>query len=403
MKRLPSLSLFFWNQRGFSFEVEDFNGTGYLKSIGPTPRRGKFQPDPDVAGVGIISSMIAQAIAVCLLALWTLYLKKRNSKIWLESFTGFLFSVSDMSSILSLAYIINFMLTGKCKMSTYHYYIVLDTVLLACSTIALTFHSCRHVFFSTRGWILRVPVALLIFSLLGIFLSYQFFVHTKNNFPEWVPPVGRNDSGLLLPVSCFFDMDLMNGKENPFSPHRAIKKPGKPGKKKSKPVYVHEPLTETQLSRQLGHPIQNYKIPHFYLYGLLTLSLILGIAFNIWQHFVVDRRAKASKTTPKERRGLRRYARWAVRFLVYGISILCTVFCTVHILKLRSWAEHSGWLSDESESRWYSLGQLLPPMALGISLFMLLDSWGERGRRVKGGGLNMSQKGSKELGGYRHV
>jgi len=68
----------------------------------------------------------------------------------------------------------------------------------------LTPHLCRSV------------LALAHFFFVGLLLFYQGARTAR--LPEWLPPSGiRNDSAVLLPVSCFLDRDLLE-RWSPFRP-----------------------------------------------------------------------------------------------------------------------------------------------------------------------------------------
>ena len=107
-----------------------------------------------------------------------------------------------------MAYFFNFVLADKCDMSTHHYYIALDTILFTCATIALATLLSRAYYWRSLAAAFRFVLAFAHFLFVGLLLFYQR-VRTAR-LPEWLPPAGvRNDSAVLLPVSCFLDRDLL--------------------------------------------------------------------------------------------------------------------------------------------------------------------------------------------------
>ena len=133
-----------------------------------------------------------------------------------DGFFAFLFTVSDSMTVLAVAYIFNFMATGKCKMCTYHYYVALDSISVACSTIVTTLLVSGHYYWKSFMSFLRFLASAGIFACLGVLIGCQLEHHL--NFPEWNPPdiKNRSDSALLLPASCFLDPDLIF-RDNPYA------------------------------------------------------------------------------------------------------------------------------------------------------------------------------------------
>lgn len=78
---------------------------------------------------------------------------------------------SDILTILAAVYGIIFWANGKCRMTVYHYYIALDAILLACSTIAVAFAASGRHFWKTWAGTWRILSTLLIFVYLSIFLG----------------------------------------------------------------------------------------------------------------------------------------------------------------------------------------------------------------------------------------
>jgi len=262
-----------------------------------------------------------------------------------EFFCTILFSTSDLSIILVVVYMLNFLLTGKCTLTTYHYYIGLDSVLLACSTMLLTFFTAQQHYWHTLAGPLRFIASLAIFILLGILFGYQTFTHGDKAFPEWNPPdiQTRNDSALILPVSCFFDPDLIMH-ENPYAAKRKAK------------------LSLTQIAR-IGKPIKNYQVPELWLYIFLTLLFVLSSL----THLCTWLRARP-QNADRQTKGITLFT-----LVVVLLCLATDMFCAWHITRLRAWARLSGWLRDGREDEVFSLGQLMPLFALVSVVFMMMS------------------------------
>ena len=224
-------------------------------------------------------------------------------------------------------------------MTVYHYYIALDSILLACSTIAVAFAASGRLFWSTWACIWRLISTLVVLTFLLIFLGYQAVKHPKTPFPELFPPQ-RNDSAILLPVSCFLDPDLIE-RASPYAPHR------------------HIPLGNTQLER-IGQPIRTLQLPQIWLFGFFVLSLLsmlLGALIRCCKT-----RSRSNKT------------KWLVS-PIFLVSLATDIFCAHHMRMLKQWTSQSGWMDNKGEEGYYSTGQLLPLVTLAVIVITALEQW----------------------------
>lgn len=225
-------------------------------------------------------------------------------------------------------------------MSVYHYYMALDSILLACSTIAVVFAALGLNLWKTWAGPFRFLSKLLIFVFLTIFLSYQIRKLRNSNFPELFPRMGTNDSTVLLPVSCFLDPDLID-RESPWAPKRS--------------------LTVAQLE-DIGRPTTTWKLPQIWLFVLLTLFLCFSGSMN-FLNLVCKR--------PNWLQSSRKKSLLGIILLSLGIDI----FCAFHMFMLKQWTSQSGWLEDKGEEGYYSIGQLLPLLSLASILIAILDAF----------------------------
>lgn len=339
-------------------------------------------------------------------------------------------SISDILAVVAIVYIINFLNTGKCNMSVYHYYVALDSVLLVCSTLVLTFaasqqrqkqkelalylqlqnerqlnpylqsHGHQHAgrrpipknkMTLTAASIIRFIATTIIFTLMGILLVYQISTHAYTPFPHFMPPdiAATNDSAILLPVSCFFDPDLIL-KRNPYS------------------LQLKPQLTAKRLER-IGAPVVNIALPQFWLYVCLacffaveTLKALMGTCGGRYLVRLRTKRYGATVKPMNERSTWSRYARCAWRILIFGVCLGTDVFCVWHIASLRMWVRASGWLgTDRSEDEIISVGQLMPVCALAGVVLMLSEKCKICGRKERKGrtlgGLRKGRDGKQQL------
>ncbi len=241
---------------------------------------------------------------------------------------------SDLLTILAAVYGTIFWANGKCTMAVYHYYVALDSILLACSTIAVAFAASGRPFWKTPAALWRLLSTLVVFVFLGIFLLYQLLKHANANFPELLPPKDRLDSAILLPVSCFLDSDLVD-KESPYAPSQ-------------------RQLNDAQLE-SIGRPIEIIKLPQNWSFVLLSLSLLSGV---FAQMFLSQIKYKIQKLL--------------LGFIIL-LSLVTDIFCTCHMFMLKDWTSRSGWMEDRGEEGYYAIGQLLPVVSLALVVIAALE------------------------------
>ncbi|XTI94382.1 hypothetical protein V2W45_1438384 [Cenococcum geophilum] len=254
-----------------------------------------------------------------------------------------LFAFSDILTIQAVVYILNFVLTGKCGLTTYHYFVALDSLLLFCSTMVLVFVTSRHHYWETLLGPFRFLATLVIFGMLSIFIGYQTFRHGTSDFPNWKPSE-HNDTVLLLPVSCFLDPDLISSAEfgNPYAPNQTV--------------------TDAQLD-QIGRPVKTYQLPEIWIFWILALCLVLGVTTCC----CLAARPHNKLPVEKSREC------WWIMWLTLAACFATDVFCAYHIFKLRKWASTSGWLENGEEGELSPFSQLMAVASLVLLAFALID------------------------------
>ena len=258
------------------------------------------------------------------------------------------------------------MAKGKCTMSVYHYYVALDSVLIACSIMVIAFATSGHHFWTTFAGIPRFILMLATFLFVGIFLGYQAAKHLRIDFPSWMPPDINltHDSALLLPVSCFLDPDLVAD----ASPYRST-------------------LRNSNLLDRIGRPVKAYHLPQLWIYCCLLFALVLGISAHICEvfkrrpppaqyHHVEDgEHAHPAHHRHKPNDDKRRRSGWEVFLwtVILSVCFATNVFGAWQINELRGWTRASGWMEDGAEDGVYSIGQLLPIFSLVLIVLSLSE------------------------------
>lgn len=250
---------------------------------------------------------------------------------------AFLLGASDFQTILVGAFILSYAGQSKCQLTSYHFTVAVDTMMVSLSIIVFSVALVRTY------W--RQPVAAAFRVLLSfvVFIGVALTVFRKNNYsPEWNPPRGRNDSVILLPVACLLETELYLRAENQAKLSQAD-------------LGFHGPPSRWPTER--------------YFYILLALVFLVA-------HFsVVVRRGQGrhGEGNPTSRKwgkfhGWLTVAYWAIVLLIPAVV---TVTCWVRIKKAREWVDGSGWIRKPNpEYNLWDSGQLIP-MISGVILILM--------------------------------
>ncbi|KAF2810567.1 uncharacterized protein BDZ99DRAFT_519260 [Mytilinidion resinicola] len=142
----------------------------------------KIKTDAGIAGLGIYIALLVQVFGILFLAiifaLWDIRGQNRRSHYQL------LFAFSDILTIQDVVYILNCILTGNCDLTTYHYFVALDSLLIFCSTMVLFFVTSRHHYWQTLRGAVRFLATLTVFCILSIFIGYETFRHWTSALPD---------------------------------------------------------------------------------------------------------------------------------------------------------------------------------------------------------------------------
>ena len=258
------------------------------------------------------------------------------------------FAIGDFALLFGWGYILSFLLSSKCSLSYYHYYIVLDVSLVFLSAIIMSTHLVRRYYWKSWLWPLRIVGTLGLMALLMALLAYQ---HKLDLYPEWTAPGGgRKDSAILLPATCFLDPDL---------------------------VLRDNPLGDG--SGALDDPDELSKLGGTSSMVLEIAILAFLILFFLITHIGIVAHAKRQEKGVRVEAGL---VVWRLFALFIQLGFAAT--CFYHIFTLRVWVHASGWMSDLSvveEANPYDLGQLLP--LLGITSIVVAGVEAARTPKVK--------------------
>ena len=104
--------------------------------------------------------------------------------------------------LLMFAYGLNFFLIQKCTISAYHYTIVLEIGMISCANLVLITAFVSEYWKAPITAVSRSSAILVVFAFMGVVLHRQNY---RIENPEYLPPLSRKDSGILLPISFFLD------------------------------------------------------------------------------------------------------------------------------------------------------------------------------------------------------
>lgn len=261
----------------------------------------------------------------------------------------FVLATSDYQIILVGAFILSYAGKGKCELTSYHFTTTVDLMMISLSVIVFSVALVRTY------W--RHPVAALFRVLLSVtvFIGVALTVFEKNSYsPEWIPPRGRHDSAILLPVACLLEPDL----------------------------YLRAKSQSEQSQADLGFHSPPSRWPaekYFYI--------LLALAFLTAHVSVMVRRlqGRLGEGNPTERKWSRSLGKLTI---VYWLFVLLTpagviIACWVRIYLAREWVRGSGWISEPNpEFNLWDSGQLLPIVS-GVVLILMATATEAKSTKAK--------------------
>jgi uncharacterized membrane protein YoaK (UPF0700 family) len=254
-----------------------------------------------------------------------------------------LFIVADAQLVTAFAYGINFGKSGKCTVSSYHYSVMVNTLVIALACLTLSVYLPRHYWRTRLPSFLRTLATLVVFIFLLRFLAYQV---DQESSPELmlVYRSDRTDSSLFLPVACFLDPDL-----DPFKRLSPAQSNGIGG-------------TGTKWTPGL------------------TLAFLVAACYFVAHVTRLLCHVKKSKPRPSV---------WLSVFIILS-CVVAIGLCFGHTLVLRRWIDMSGWMEQPDgpgtnpgnpEKDLVGIGQLLPLTTM-IWILILSFDLGKRSRSV---------------------
>ncbi|KFA51906.1 hypothetical protein S40293_10772 [Stachybotrys chartarum IBT 40293] len=378
-----------------------FNSNGTVIQYGNETIPGTFEPNSDLAGLGVWWGLVSGLI-VCILALLFVareffflvkkfsrsynkmrgrpgkantsiaiaHVRKRNKlqvEYWAErwyavfypALRALIISTADVQAIVAVTYSIDFALQSKCSLSAYHYNVGINTILCSFVTTTLSVLIVRDYWRGALAPAFRFVIACAIFAILGRLLWYE---NSLASAPEatwsakWPRVKGSNDdSTIFLPMACFLDPDL-----NPvigLSPEQRERVGGDPGG----------------------------VAPEFGIYWSMGVLFVIGHL----SHLI---RIRSRYREQKKLRLIRHFSHTAYYVVCLSYCIAIYVLLWVHINKIRSFVHQGRWIRGgntdaNAEHAIRGVGQILPiTTTVGWIIFTGLDSimFGARPKQEEG-------------------
>jgi hypothetical protein len=254
-------------------------------------------------------------------------------------------SISDALTIITLAYVVNFGVSGKCTMSGYHYLFGINAMLMAFASITIYVTIVRNYWAAPVSALFRTIAHVVVFALVGRLLFYQWTIDVMPHpFYFWGDAAGRTDSALFLPMACFLDNDL-----NPL-----------------------EILNAAQLD-QVGHVDNTAGLMEPIVFIFLSVCFVLAHMAHlahIRRRYISQNTETSGNSqeaeTPEKMSGDHGYATAAKSFY-FSIVLVCiavNAICYNHLWVLHTWIIGSGWMerlpgsTQSNEEDLIGIGQL---------------------------------------------
>lgn len=343
--------------------------------------KGNVATEPDIAGVGVVSSFIgvtaATSLACVVMLLWksSIAFKYRSSKIGQREqredlvtrelnvasvCDRLIATCSDQQIVVGSAYLWSVHSSTGCTTSFYHLMIVSNMIVLSCATHLLCIVGMQRYW--KNPWIATVRICL-IFAVIGFAgrLMSGGYGSDGARFPTALPETGEQEAIFFLPSPCFMrrvtwlssdipPLDLPAGGRRFLGWNMYLMVVS----------YSAFAVVVTLLKELFRPPPRDRKIDQW---GLRKL---------------VHRRINVRERVSRSPR-LFAAADWIYRIIGVLVASAGAFFSADAILDIRGWAENSGWLETEGEEIRSpeqdidTLGQTLPLFSCALIGFVLVE------------------------------
>lgn len=120
----------------------------------------------------------------------------------------FILGIADTQTIFIGAFLLSFAGSTKCSLTSYHFTVSVDQMLIALSAFVLSVALVRSYWRNPFAALLRLSLETASFIGVGLTLFRQL-----DFAPDYPPPKGRKDSAILLPVACLLESGLRKRSE----------------------------------------------------------------------------------------------------------------------------------------------------------------------------------------------
>ncbi|KAI0025952.1 hypothetical protein F4780DRAFT_789440 [Xylariomycetidae sp. FL0641] len=349
--------------------------------------RGTFPGDPDIAGVGVLGSFVAVTSAALALStadvIWQIHKTHRRERRTEErekAANPARNSVSDILETLVLACSDQQVFTGGayaltlrywqgCSISSYHYNVIGQMLLLTCATHLMSVTIVRNYWRYPFLAFIRIVAISLLFIATGLVFVNQN-ADNALKFPTGVPKADQFNSLLFLPAACF--------ESSTPEAARTFQQTTKSGK---------------DFFQTLSDSTPDNTIQGWNWYVVILLFYAAALITETVRFFRRARSRKGWRAAVGKRlhgwfpAGSKQNTFFAWVFLIYliggiGISFTVVIKTASYIFKLRSWVANSGWIqldnNQNPENIATTFGQLVPLFSTALIVFSLAQILSEK-------------------------
>ncbi|KAH0562199.1 hypothetical protein GP486_003100 [Trichoglossum hirsutum] len=336
---------------------------------------GEFEPNPDVAGVGVLYAFFS--VACLALATSATYLILQLTKFmkftgmsagvkddedrstyrttWADIFEAIILSCSDQQVFTSGAYALALRYAQGCSISAYHYNIVANMMLITCATHLMS------VTVVSQYWKHKLLAIFRTLLISGLYIVTALLLTNQNagldlRWPTDPPKAGDDDTLLVLPAACF------QGDKSTFDA-TLVDTFGRGGE--------HLAIDAIGNSSPNNHIVGwNFFILIILWYGFAIIAEFL----RYWYRFA--RNNPRNRRTAFSRWILRAF--WSYQFIGASFCIVAIAMSYKYIQDLRRWMDHSPWIHRQPdgtnpENDASSFGQFVPLLLILLTVFTVLQ------------------------------
>lgn len=285
--------------------------------------------------------------------------RRRKRNIFRAAGRTFVLSAADTQTIFVGAFLLGFAGQSKCKLTSYHFTVAVNQMMIALSSITFSVALVRTY------WRNPLAAGFRLLLSMGAFIGVGLTIFRKANYaPDWPPPRNRKESVMLMPVACLLEPGIRDAVVKQAQAHHA----------------------DIGFDKASTWPVERY-----FFIALIVAFIISHLSIPL--RFAESRNYAPAKWT--KFRGPLTIVYWASMLVP---PTFVSVWCWTKVYNAREWVRDSGWMeTPNTEFLIWDSGQLI---AIGVLITvvnnMLTEAWKRESKPKEGTFQKIPDEGWEE-------